>query len=221
MLFDNKAIDKIRKDNQERTGQDMRKTIEAGDNLVTQSNARIEKSKKSGVSMVVVDFQKSPDYKPLTTRWVLTGNGSDIAKSKIVEYLERSFSYVLQPCADENDLIKQIAVFNGKNLKIAVQVKESLWDNDKGETIVVSKPEYWYSGAANDNKFKVDHSKMIVALKGDDLKRYNDIATLTGTAPRRAGDKDLTVQETPVTNVPSKEEKAPVNNNGTNDDLPF
>ncbi|MEO7399063.1 MAG: hypothetical protein ABIW84_10905, partial [Ilumatobacteraceae bacterium] len=138
MLFDNKDIDKIRKENAERSGGDSRKTIEAGEQVVAQGNARVENAKKDGNPMIILDFQKSPEYKPLTTYWKLAGSGSEIAKKQIIEYLERAFGYVLQPCKDEQDVLKQIAQFNGKNLKIAVRTKDSLWDNKEGETVVVT-----------------------------------------------------------------------------------
>jgi hypothetical protein len=220
MLFDNKEIDKIRKENAERSGNDTRKTIETGEALVTQSNSRIEKSKTDNAPMLIVDFVKSPDYRPITVYWKLAGSGSEIHKGKIVSHLESAFGYIIQPCKDENDLLTQVKKFDGKSLKIAVQHKDSLWDNKKGETVIVTKAEYWYSGASNDNNFKVDPAKIKVGLDEKQMKRFNDITELNGVAPRKAGEKS---EVTPAVNnaAATPVVKPVLENKPPEDDLPF
>jgi hypothetical protein len=199
MLFDNKEIEKIRKENSERSMGDSRSRIEAGEQILTQENSRLDKSKTDGAPMLIVDFVKSADYKPITVYWKLSGSGSDIHKGRIVAHLEQAYNYIIQPCKDENDLLKQMKNFDGKKCKVAVRHKDSLYDTSKGETVVATKAEYWYSGNINDKEFSVDVTKIKVPLDEKEMKRFNDITALTGKAPRRADEPQATPQNTPTT----------------------
>jgi hypothetical protein len=196
MLFDNKEIEKIRKENSDRSTGDLRRKIEAGEQVLTQENSRLDKSKTDGAPMIIVDFVKSADYKPITVYWKLSGSGSDIHKGRVVAHLEQAFQYVLQPCKDENDLLTQMKRFDGKKCKVAVRHKDSLYDTNKGETVVATKAEYWYSGNINDKEFSVDVAKVKVPLDEKDIKRFNDITTLTGKAPRRADESTENQEKT-------------------------
>jgi len=159
MLFDNKEIEKIRKENLSRGGDD-RKKIEPGEQLLTFTDLKITKSKKDNNPMLQVTLTKNPDYRPIDVYWKLAGGGSEQAKSRIVEFLEEGFHHTLTACKDENELTAQMKKYLGKQLKVAVSIETSLYDTKKGETVVIKKPKVWYIGHKDDKAFTVNMASM-------------------------------------------------------------
>jgi hypothetical protein len=178
MLFDNKEIEKIRKENSERGGGSNKKKIEKGEQLLEITGAEIAYTKKNKDPMIKVDFSKGEEYKPISEYYLLSGSGSDFGKSKLLAMLEAGFGYVMQQAKDEKDVAKQVKKFVGKKLKVAIQYEQSLYDTDKKGTVVALKPQAWYFGAENDASFKVDINKCEKPLSKEDMARVIALSNL-------------------------------------------
>jgi hypothetical protein len=175
MLFDKEGIDKIRKENSERGGSNKKK-IEMGEQLLILTNAEIAYSKKDKNPMIKLDFNKDEDHKPITEYFMLSGNGSDFGKGKLLSMLENGFGYIMQAAKDEKDVLKQVKKYVGSKLKVAVKYEQSLYDSEKNGTLVALKPGAWYFGLASDNSFKVDINKCMSPLSKEDMERVLRLA---------------------------------------------
>jgi hypothetical protein len=175
MLFDNKEIEKIRKENSERGGSNKKK-IEKGEQVLTMIAAEIAYSKKDKNPMIKVDFSKSEDYRPVSEYYMLAGGGSEFGKSKMLAMLENGYGYIMQAAKDEKEVLKQVKKFIGKNVKVAIKYESSLYDTDKNGTVIAHKPMLWYFGNANDSSFRVDINKCESPLSKDDMERVMRLA---------------------------------------------
>lgn len=177
MLFDNKDIDKIRKENKERQGGDFdkRPIIPPGSHVLKISEVKLDYSKQEKHPMVVISYIKDEDHKPINKFYMLAGNGSEMGRSKIVDLLERGFNYIIQPCKSEEDLLKQINQFLGRKIKAAVQHVYEVFDSKKNNECYVSfKPDIWYIGNETDATFSMNPLKNIVPMKPEMIQKITE-----------------------------------------------
>lgn len=187
------------------------------------------KTSKNGDDMIVIEFEKGPEFYTLMQYLTFSKAAMDIATKKAVEVLEKGYGAKMQACDTIDDLVAQLRQFINKPILWAVRSKSKLITNKKGETIVVNSPELWYCGAvATRESFKVDPTKISVAMSDEDMRKYNSIIELTGNPPRRM---DNTEEDS---NTEAIKETANVVSNSANnldtglppaetedDDLPF
>lgn len=209
-LFDSKEIEDIRKENSERSGFDNRKKIPMGANVLDILDIRADVSKKQA-DMIIIKFQKDPQHREIDQYFVLTGPGSDIAKSKIIDWFERAFNYIIQPCQTKEELVAQLKQFTGKKVQGAIQYEKSLYTTKDGEVKIVKKANVWYVDHMNAS-MKVDINKCLRELSAKDIERVNALREMGKTVV------EVDYDDEQNQNTPSPD---PVAKTDTPDDLPF
>lgn len=160
---------------------DKRPVIEAGENILTLRNVELKTTKKSGDHMLVFDWVKDENYKPLTEYLVIGGEGkaAEINTQKLIEIMYKGFGYEFQEAETADDLLKQILAFKGKRVKAAIKHKEELFSTTDPVTgqkkmVITRKPSLWYVGAESDADFYVNVNKTITPLSLADKEAFVD-----------------------------------------------
>lgn len=170
MLFGANEIKKLVEENKERSGVDNRVKIPMGENVLTIMEITAAEDKNKNVR-VVIELMKDENHKNIKEGFKVTGDNSSIDKSRLLDFFHRGFNYIIQPCNDESDLIKQLKQFVGKKIKAAVKHEKGIYTTKEGENMIVRYPRVWYVTNANDNNFKVDVSKCLKELSKKDMER--------------------------------------------------
>jgi len=197
MLFDSNEINKIRKENEERSGFDKRERIPMGANTLTITDVKADISKKSKEPMIVMTFKKDDAHKEIVQYFMLAGKGSDIAKSKMIDWLERAFNYIIQPCETEQDLVNQLIKFKGLKVQACIQHEKSLYTNKEGEVMIVREAKVWYVDSINTN-MKVDLKKCLRELAPKDIERVNQLNEMGKTVHEADSVKDNETDASPT-----------------------
>lgn len=100
-----------------------------------------------------------------------------------IEYLKKSFNYTLKP-GDIKQAFQQVDKFKGKELQVAVRVRERLMtfyvmeNGQKTSEIlgykIIKISDLYYTGKIGDEKFTLKKDKEFVALKDGERQIYTD-----------------------------------------------
>lgn len=158
---------------------DKRPVIEAGESILTMKNVELKSTKKTGDPMLVFEWVKDENYKPLIEYLVIGGEGkvAEISMQKLIEIMYKGFGYEFQEAETGDDLLKQILQFKGKRVKAAIKHTEELFQStdpvtNKKKMIITRKPSLWYVGAESDTDFYVNINKTVKALSLADKEAF-------------------------------------------------
>jgi hypothetical protein len=172
MLFNANEIKKLSEENKERSGVDSRVKIPMGENVLSIIDITIAEDKSKNLRLVI-EVMKDTIHRNIKEGYRISGENSQIDKSRLIEFFERAFHYVIQPCQDEKDLVAQLKKFVGKRIKAAVRYEMGLYNSKDGENLLVRYPKLWYVTSETDTAFKVDINKCIKPLNKKDMDRVN------------------------------------------------
>jgi len=219
MLFGANEIKKLVEENKERSGVDNRVKIPMGENVLTIMEITAAEDKNKNVR-IVIELMKDENHKNIKEGFKVTGDNSSIDKSRLLDFFHRGFNYIIQPCNDEGDLIKQLKQFVGKKIKAAVKHEKGIYTTKEGENMIVRYPRVWYVSNANDNNFKVDPAKCLKELSRKDMERVIALKDMGHEVKEPDVEQKATV---PSNNTVQQNPNSGINlsPNVLDDDLPF
>lgn len=187
MLFDGQEINKISSENKQKNG-DQRPKIPIGAQKLTVTSISLKTD--NGVSKLVFEYKKDDGHRPSKEVLKLNGDYSDIDRSKVIDWFERAFGYLIQPCNTGEDLVRQLKQFEGKDFQGAIRHEKSLYTaQNSGEVMIVRYVRLWYVGNINDAQFKMDPSKGVKELSTKDMDRVTQLKNM-GTIVRDVDDPE-------------------------------
>lgn len=213
MLFDGQEINKISSENKQKNG-DQRPKIPVGAQKLTVTSISLKTD--NGVSKLVFEYKKDDGHRPSKEVLKLNGEYSDIDRSKVIDWFERMFGYLIQPCNTGEDLVRQLKQFEGKDFQGAIRHEKSLYTaQNSGEVMIVRYVRLWYVGNVNDAQFKMDISKGVKELSTKDMDRVTQLKNM-GTIVRDVDEDEPNKNSAQTTSNTADI----VTSNGNNDD-PF
>lgn len=188
MLFSSQDLGKIIKESEEAKANagnyDSKKTVEPGKHLMTITDVVLQNAKSDGNPMVVVEFTKDDEHRPIKNYMKIAGPNTDISREQLVKLFHRGFGYSIQPCKTDKDLMDQLLKFKGKQLSVAVKGQKQAYAFEKdGKDIVMEtiKPEYWYCASTSEfDEFYIDVTKMVSDLSQEDKEKLIRFAEING-----------------------------------------
>jgi hypothetical protein len=170
MLFGASEIKKLAEENKERSGIDNRSKIPMGENVLTIMDITATEDKNKN-TRIVIEVMKDEHHKNIKEGFKVSGDNASIDKSRLLDFFQRSFQYLIQPCNDEVELVRQLKKFVGMKFKAAVRHEKAIYTSKEGENTIVRYPRVWYVSNVNDTSFKVDVSKCVKELSKKDMER--------------------------------------------------
>jgi len=186
-LLSKSTISQIKSDldkkKSEQTKYDKRPVIEAGECILTLKGVELKNAKKTGDAMLVFEWVKDENYKPLTEYKVIEGDGRapQINMQQVIEIMYKGFGYEFQQAENAEDLLGQIVPFVGKRVKAAIKHTEELYSatdpvTGKKKMIITRKASLWYVGAETETDFYVNINKTVKPLSLADKEAYINAA---------------------------------------------
>tara|TARA_R110000868_G_scaffold407972_1_gene690016 strand:+ start:4733 stop:5716 length:984 start_codon:yes stop_codon:yes gene_type:complete len=182
MLFDGNDIKKMSEENKSKSG-DNRPKIPSGVNSLTVVGITTVIDAK-GIPKLVLEYKKDDGHRTSKESLKLSGEYSEIDRSKLIDWFERAFGYLIQPCNSSEDLVRQLKQFEGKQFQGAIQHQKSLYTaKETGEVMIVRYVRLWYVGSITDKSFAMDIKKAVKELSAKDMDRVVQLKDL-GTIVR-------------------------------------
>ena len=186
-LLSKSTISQIKSDldkkKSEQTKYDKRPVIEAGECILTLKSVELKNTKKTGDAMLVFEWVKDENYKPLTEYKVIEGDGRgpEINMQQVIEIMYKGFGYEFEAAEKAEDLLGQIVPFVGKRVKAAIKHTEELYSSTdpvtgKKKMIITRKASLWYVGAETETDFYVNINKTVKPLSLSDKEAYINAA---------------------------------------------
>ena len=181
MIFDKKFINSTIEASKNATGSKTK--IAPGKHILTITKVEIGHAKSDNNPMVIIEFEKDEDHWPLREYFKIEGKNTDISRKKLIGLFHKGFGYEIKACKTEDDLLKQLIKFEGKDLAVAVkgQTKAiSVSRGDSTDMIEIVDPGYWYCTTTSDiDSLEFDMGKAVSGLSDQDKEKIIQFKEMT------------------------------------------